>query len=46
MRKKRFTVEQMIGVSKQAQVGVPVAVLIRNAESAGYVGIILEIIPT
>ena len=31
MRKKRFTVEQMIGVLKQAQVGVPVAEVIRKA---------------
>jgi hypothetical protein len=31
MRKKRFSVEQMIGVLKQAQVGVPVADVIRKA---------------
>ena len=31
MRKKRFSVEQMIGVLKQAQVGVPVAEVIRKA---------------
>jgi len=31
MRKKRFSVEQMIGVLKQAEVGVPVAELIRKA---------------
>ncbi len=31
MRKRRFTVEQMIGVLKQAQVGVPVAEVIRKA---------------
>jgi len=31
MRKKRFGVEQMIGVLKQAQVGVPVAEVIRKA---------------
>jgi putative transposase len=30
MRKRRFTVEQMIGVLKQAQVGVPVAEVIRK----------------
>jgi len=30
MRKKRFSVEQMIGVLKQAQVGVPVAEVIRK----------------
>lgn len=32
MKKKRFSVEQMIGVLKQAQVGVPVAEVIRKAE--------------
>jgi putative transposase len=31
MTKKRFSVEQMIGVLKQAQVGVPVAEVIRKA---------------
>jgi hypothetical protein len=31
MRKKRFSVEQMIDVLKQAQVGVPVAEVIRKA---------------
>jgi putative transposase len=31
MRKKRFSVEQMIGVMKQAEVGVPVAEVIRKA---------------
>ena len=31
MRKKRFSVEQMIGVLKQAHVGVPVAEVIRKA---------------
>ena len=31
MRKKRFTVEQMIGVLKRAQVGVPMAEVIRKA---------------
>jgi len=31
MSKKRFSVEQMIGVVKQAEVGVPVAELIRKA---------------
>jgi putative transposase len=31
MRKKRFSVEQMIGVLKQAEVGVPVAEVIRKA---------------
>src|SRR5271168_3467623 len=30
MKKKRFSVEQMIGVLKQAQVGVPVAEVIRK----------------
>jgi hypothetical protein len=34
MKKKRFSVEQMIGVLKQAQVGVPVAEVIRKAGSA------------
>lgn len=32
MRKKRFGVEQMIGVLKQAEVGVPVAEVIRRAD--------------
>ena len=31
MRKKRFNVEQMIGVLKQAEVGIPVAEVIRKA---------------
>lgn len=31
MRKKRFSVKQIIGVLKQAQVGVPVAEVIRKA---------------
>ena len=31
MKKKRFSVEQMVGVLKQAQVGVPVAEVIRKA---------------
>ena len=31
MRKKRFSVEQMIGILKQAEVGVPVAEVIRRA---------------
>ena len=31
MREKRFSVEQMIAVLKQAEVGVPVAELIRKA---------------
>jgi putative transposase len=31
MRKRRFSVEQMIGVLKQAEVGVPVAEVIRKA---------------
>jgi len=30
MRKKRFSVEQMIGVLEQAEVGVPVAEVIRK----------------
>jgi putative transposase len=34
MRKKRFSVEQMIGVLKQAEVGVPVAEVICKAGSA------------
>ena len=32
MKKKRFSVEQMIVVLKQAQVGVPVAEVIRKWE--------------
>ena len=31
MRKKRFSVEQMIGVLKQSEVGVPVAEVIQKA---------------
>jgi putative transposase len=31
MKKKRFTVEQIVGVLKQAQVDVPVAEVIRKA---------------
>ena len=31
MRKKRFSVEQRIGVLKQAEVGVPVTEVIRKA---------------
>ncbi len=31
MKKKRFSVEQMIGVLKQAQVGFPVSEVIRKA---------------
>jgi putative transposase len=31
MKKKRFSVEQMIGVLKQAQVGIPVAEVILKA---------------
>jgi hypothetical protein len=34
MRQKRFSVEQMIGVLKQAEVGVPAAEVIRKAGSA------------
>lgn len=30
MKRKRFSVEQMVGVLKQAEVGVPVAELIRK----------------
>jgi putative transposase len=30
MKKKRFSVEQIVGVLKQAEVGVPVAELIRK----------------
>ncbi len=35
MGKKRFRVEQMIGVLKQAEVGVPVAEVIRRAGISG-----------
>jgi putative transposase len=31
MRKKQFSMEQMIGVLKQAELGVPVAEVIRKA---------------
>ena len=31
MKKKRFSVEQMVGVLKQAEVGVPVTEVIRKA---------------
>lgn len=31
MKKRRFSVEQMVGVLKQAEVGVPVAEVIRKA---------------
>jgi putative transposase len=31
MRKRRFSVEQMIGMLKQAEMGVPVAEVIRKA---------------
>jgi transposase len=31
MKKKRFSVEQMVGVLKQAELGVPVAEVIRKA---------------
>ena len=31
MKKKRFSVEQIVGVLKQAEVGVPVAEVTRNA---------------
>jgi putative transposase len=31
MKKKRFSVEQIVGVLKQAEVGVPVAEVIRKA---------------
>jgi putative transposase len=31
MKKKRFSVEQIVGVCKQAEVGVPVAEVIRKA---------------
>ena len=32
MKKRRFSVEQIVGVLKQAEVGVPVAELIRKVE--------------
>jgi putative transposase len=35
MKKKRFSVEQMIGVLKQAQVGVPVAEAQRRGSNDG-----------
>ena len=31
MKKRRFSVEQMVGVLKQAELGVPVAEVIRKA---------------
>lgn len=48
MKKKRFSVEQIVGVLKQAEVGVPVVELIRKAgiseqtfyrKKAKYVGL-------
>ena len=33
MKRKRFSVEQIVGVVKQAEVGVPVAELIRQVGS-------------
>ena len=30
MRKKRFSVEQMVGILKQAEVGVPIGELVRQ----------------
>lgn len=33
MKRKRFSVEQIVGVLKQAEVGVPVAELIRQGGS-------------
>ena len=36
MRKKRFSVEQMIGALKQAQVGVPAAEVIREVGIARH----------
>lgn len=35
MKKKRFSVEQIVGVLKQAEVGVPVAEVIRKAGISG-----------
>jgi putative transposase len=35
MKKRRFSVEQMVGVLKQAEVGVPVAELIRKVGISG-----------
>lgn len=32
MKKKRFSVEQIVGVLKQAEVGLPAAEVIRKAE--------------
>ena len=49
MKKKRFSVEQTVGVLKQAEVGLPVVELIRKAGTSGqtfyrwkakYVGLI------
>jgi hypothetical protein len=36
VKRKRFSVEQIVGVLKQAEVGVPVAVLIRQAGHLGH----------
>jgi putative transposase len=36
MKKKRFSVERMIGVLKQAQVAVPVAEAIRQDDGARF----------
>ena len=41
MKRKRFSVEQIVGVLKQAEVGVPVAELIRQVgitEQTCYTG--------
>jgi putative transposase len=36
MKKKRFSVEQIVGVLKQAEIGVPMAEVVRKARISGH----------